>query len=155
MKYSAIVWEENERPERLYQRLIAHLQDNLLTSDSTLLHDGAKPTQNEDLSPTTERLAVLHWMELIHPGLPALVQRTFAHDLQKMTLKDLQPQICDAIDSFLEELKNDDIKVSRANFREFSNHSVRRPAPARYANKPRSGARANPTPGVTRTECRV
>ena len=44
-------------------------------------------------------------MELIHPGLAALVQCTFAFDLQKMSLKDLQPQICVAMGDFLEELK--------------------------------------------------
>jgi hypothetical protein len=39
-------------------------------------------------------------MELIHPKLPIFVQRTFAYDLQRMTLKDLQPQIVDALDGF-------------------------------------------------------
>jgi hypothetical protein len=110
MKYSSIVLEENERPERL----IAHLQDNLLTTESPLTHDGEKVTKNEEISPTVERLVVLHWMELINPGLPALVQRTFAFDLQKMSLKDLQPQICVAMDGFLEELRHEDVKVSRA-----------------------------------------
>lgn len=113
MKFSTIVWEEGERPERLYQRILAHLQDNMLTKDSKLKHDGVQVTKNEDISPTVERLAVLRWMELIHPSLPALVQRTFAYDLQRMTLKDLQPQIADALDGFLEELRSDDVKVSR------------------------------------------
>ena len=52
-------------------------------------------------------------MELLHPSLPALVQRTFAYDLQRRTLKDLQPQIADALDGFLEELRHDEIKASR------------------------------------------
>ena len=58
-------------------------------------------------------MAVLRWMELLHPSLPALVQRTFAYDLQRRTLKDLQPQIADALDEFLEELRHDEIKASR------------------------------------------
>ena len=37
------------------------------------------------MSPTVKRIAVLRWIELIHPNLPALVQRTFAYDLQRMT----------------------------------------------------------------------
>ncbi len=74
MKYSAIKLEEGERPERLYQRLIAHLQDNTLTKDSPLMYNGDKVSTAETISPTVERLAVLRWMELIHPGLPALVQ---------------------------------------------------------------------------------
>jgi hypothetical protein len=113
MKFSSISWEEGERPERLYQRLLAHLQDNLLCRGSRLCHDGAPPLVNEEMSPTVERLAVLRWMELIHPSLPSLVQRTFAHDLQRMTLKDLQPQIVDALDGFLEELRQDDVRTSR------------------------------------------
>ena len=115
MKFSTIVWEEGERPERLYQRILAHLQDNLLTTGCKLKHDGVTVSQDEDISPTVERLAVLRWMELIHPNLPALVQRTFAYDLQRMTLKDLQPQIVDALDGFLEELRTDEVKVSRSN----------------------------------------
>ena len=113
MRFSSITWEEGERPERLYQRILAHLQDNLLHSGSRLKHNGETPRVNEDMSPTVERLAVLRWMELIHPSLPALVQRTFAYDLQRMTLKDLQPQIVDALDGFLEELRQDDVRASR------------------------------------------
>jgi len=113
MKFSSISWEEGERPERLYQRVLAHLQDNLLCRGSRLCHDGEPPAKNEEMSPTVERLAVLRWMELIHPSLPSLVQRTFAHDLQRKTLKDLQPQIVDALDGFLEELRQDDVRTSR------------------------------------------
>ena len=54
--------------------------------------------EEEVMCPTMERWLVLHWMQLIHPGLPASVQ----------------PQICDAIPGFLAELNNDDIKASRA-----------------------------------------
>ena len=126
MKYSSIVWEDGERPERLYQRIVAHLQDNLLCAGSTLLHNGITPTQNEELSPTVERLAVLRWMELLHPSLPALVQRTFAHDLQRMSLKDIQPQIVHALDGFMEELRQDDARITRV----FAAPSRRRPQQA-------------------------
>ena len=119
MKFSSIVWEEGERPERLYQRLLAHVQDNLLTTGSKLKHDGATPTQNESISPTVERMVVLRWLELLHPGLPALVQRTFAYDLGHMTLKDIQPQVVDALDGFLAELKSEDVKSARVNMGRF------------------------------------
>ena len=49
MKLSSIVWEEGERPERLYQRILAHFQDNLLRKDSKLKHNDATPTSNEDI----------------------------------------------------------------------------------------------------------
>ena len=113
MKFTSITWEDGERPERLYQRILAHLQDNLLRKDSKLKHDGVTPTHDEDISPTVERLAVLRWMELIHPSLPVLVQRTFAFDLQRMTLKDIQPQIVDALDGFLEEIRSEEVKSAR------------------------------------------
>ena len=80
--------------------------------NSKLKHNDRNPTKDEDISPTIERLAVLHWMELIQPSLPALVQCTFAYDLQRMTLKDLQPLIADALDGFLEEMRHDDIKTA-------------------------------------------
>lgn len=115
LKFTAIKWESGERPEKLYRRVMAHLQDNLLTTECNLLHNGAKPTSNEVMSPTVERLAVIKWMELIDPDLPALVARTFAYDLQRMTLKELQPQIRDAMDGFLDELKQkrEDVQASQ------------------------------------------
>lgn len=127
MKFSSITLEDGERPERLYQRILAHLQDNLLCSGSRLKHDGSTPDKNEEISPTVERLAVLRWMELLHPSLPSLVQRTFARDLQQMTLKDLQPQIVDALDGFMEELRQDDVRSAR----------VFAPAQTRYRSQPR------------------
>ena len=97
----SFVLEDDERPEQLYQRLITHLKDNLLTINSSLTYDGAKVTKNKDTSPTVVFLVVLHWMEFIHPSLPALVQRTFSFDLETMSLKDLQPQICVTMDGLL------------------------------------------------------
>ena len=58
LKISSIKQQEGERYETLFQRIIAHLEDNLLTVDSGLIHDGAPIDQNEEMSPTTERLAV-------------------------------------------------------------------------------------------------
>lgn len=114
MKYYSIRWEEGERPERLYQRLLAHLQDNLLTRDGKIQHDGECPTVDEDMSATVERLCVLRWMDLIHPGLINLVTRTFANDLLNKSLKDMQPQIVDALDGLLDELRaNDSSSASR------------------------------------------
>ena len=84
MSFSQITWEglDKERPERLYRRILSHLQDNLLQQGSKLKHDEKTPETDEHMSPTVERLAVLRWMELIHPRLSQLVARTFAYDLQ-------------------------------------------------------------------------
>lgn len=116
MTYSTISREEGERPERLYQRVVAHLQDNLLQTSTSMTYEGNEVTTDEVMSPTVYRLAVLRWMELIHPKLPQLVARTYANDLQTKTLKDLQPLICRAVNGFLEEIKAEDsqIEASRA-----------------------------------------
>jgi hypothetical protein len=144
MRYSSIALEEGERPERLYHRLMAHITDNLLTKDSALQHGGEKVVKNEDFSPSLERLVVLRWMELIHPGLPTLVQRTFAYDLQRMTLKDLQPQICDAIPGFLEELKNDEnVRASRAHVQHYGGRPTRGPSNRSFGSAPSSSRSYN------------
>ena len=90
LRLSTIKREIDERYETFYQRIVAHIEDNLLTVDSGLQHDGATPTSNEDLSPTTERLAVYLWITAIDPRLPAYISRVYAHDLQSKRLKDLQ-----------------------------------------------------------------
>lgn len=113
-KYLLIKQEPDERPERLYYRLLSHIQDNLLTTDSKLMHDGNKCETDEVMCPTLERLIVLHWLSSLHVGLPALIIRTFAFDMQRMTFKDLFPQICEALDGFLEELRQNDISASLA-----------------------------------------
>lgn len=160
MKLSAIKLEENERPERLYQRILAHLQDNLLIKDSKLKHDGQKVTQNEDISPTVERLAVLRWMEVIDPDLPNHVARAFAHDLQTMTLKDLQPQIVDAMDSLLEEISSKRVTCSASRTLSYASQGRSRP-PSRFENRlfsrgaPKSQRRFPPSQTSRRGICRI
>ena len=130
LKISSIKRQEGERYETLFQRIIAHLEDNLLTVDSGLLHDGAPVEQNEEMSPTTERLAVYLWLNLIDERLLAYVSRVYAHDLQTRSLKDIQPQICSAMDSLLLELNaQEDIQVqfSKSSYRQRPRQNNRRP----------------------------
>ena len=116
MRFLDIKWEGQgvERPETLFRRIKSHLQDNLLTSGSKLQHDESVIAMDEVLSPTVERLAVLRWMELLHPKLPALVARTFAYDLQRRTLKDIQPQIVDCLVGLLDQIHRDELQASHA-----------------------------------------
>ena len=90
-----------ERPGRYYRRLMAHVSDNLLTPDSSLKHNGENCTVKEDMSATLERFVLVRWLNILHPGLPVLVQRTFAFDLQRTTLKNLQFRIYDAMEGLL------------------------------------------------------
>lgn len=135
MKINAITWEEGERPERLFQRLMSHGQDNLLLKDGKLTYNGAAPVKDEDMSPTAERLIIMRWLDLMHPRLYLLVCRTFAYDLTRMCLTDLQPQIVDSLDSLLEELRNEDAHTSAAyssgNSRRYVKPQPRRPQQGR------------------------
>ena len=44
--------EADERPEDLFQRLMAFTEENLLCHDSTITQDGQIPNEDEELSPT-------------------------------------------------------------------------------------------------------
>ena len=110
-----ITRKPDERYEIFYQRIVAHLEDNLLTVASGLHHDGALPTDDEVMSPTTERLAVYLWLNLIDHRLPSYIARIYAHDLQSHTLKDIQPRLSQSMDSLLTEISTqEDIQVHYA-----------------------------------------
>ena len=116
MKYLFIKKELDEHPERLYQCARTHLEDNLLKRDGKMKHDGVAVDTDEDMIPKVECLAVLYLI-LIEPldeDLPGYVTRAFAHVLQSMSLKDLQLQIVDSFDSFLEEINSKMINCSCA-----------------------------------------
>lgn len=105
----------NERPEDLYQRLVAFFEDNLLTVQSGLSHCGDLPTSDEDMSPSLENTVVCLWLQLIRPGLPQLVKQKYGAELRNKTLASLRPEISTALDSLLEELTStEDAKVLRA-----------------------------------------
>ena len=86
LSLSEIHRKDDERVETFFQRIMAHLEDNLLTVSSGLQHDGAVLVADECMSPTTERLAVYLWLSLIDKRLPSYVARVYAHDLQTKTL---------------------------------------------------------------------
>ena len=88
LRLSSIRHQEGERYETFFQRIVAHLEDNLLTTGSTIKHEGAEITANEEMTPTVERLAVYLWLTLIDSRLPAYISRVYAHDLQSQSLKD-------------------------------------------------------------------
>ena len=96
------------------------IRDNLLLSSGKIKHNGKVPTTDEKLSPTTERLIVLRWLQILHPALPGHVANVFAHDLQTKSLKDLQPQIAEQIDDLLHQVdqkENLDVSFSRLSTR--------------------------------------
>ena len=56
LKLSSIKREEHERYETFSQRIVAHLEDNLLTVASCTIHDGAPVAVDEEMSPTMNDL---------------------------------------------------------------------------------------------------
>ena len=73
--------QPDERPEDLFQRLMAFFEDNLLSVHGGLTHHGEQVTADEDLSPTLVNTVVVLWLQLIHPGLPLLVKPQVAQAL--------------------------------------------------------------------------
>ena len=113
LRLSDIRLEEGERYETFYQRIMAHIEDNLLTTSCGLTFDGDDVSDDEELSPTTERLGVYLWLTKIDERLPSFVGRVYAHDLQTKSLKDIQPQLAASMDSLLADLAvQDEIKIN-------------------------------------------
>ena len=113
LKLATIKYRDGERYEAFFQRIMAHLYDNLLSAESELIYDGQVYTSSEEMSPSTERLAVFLWLHYIDERLPMYVSRVYSHDLQKMSLKDLQPTLSQNMQSLLIELAaQEDIKLS-------------------------------------------
>ena len=77
--------ESNERPEDLYQRLMAFVEDILLKANS-LSQSGDLITEDEELSLSLENFVVLTWLKLIHPDLPRLVKQRYGTELRSRTL---------------------------------------------------------------------
>ena len=96
--------KEGERYETFFQRILAHIDDNLLTAASNIQHDGFEVEKDEVMSLTTERLEVYLWLSLIDKRLPAYIAQVYAHDLSSKSLKDIQPQLLQSMDALLAEL---------------------------------------------------
>ena len=111
--FTDIKFESDERPEDLYQRLMAFVEDNLLKAN-VLSHHGELLDDDEDLSPSLENFVVLTWLQLIHPELPRLVKQRYGTELRTRTLASIKPEISQALNSLLDEIKSaDEAKVMR------------------------------------------
>ena len=102
--FNDIHLETDERPEDLYQRLMAFTEDCLLKAN-VLTHHGEKIEEDEELSPSLENFVVLTWLRLINPELPKLVKQRYGTDLRTRTLASIKPEISQALESLLEEIR--------------------------------------------------
>ena len=106
LDYANIRLEPDERPEDLFQRLVAFVEDSLISKTGAILHHGALPEEDEEMSPTLENLIVLNWLRLIHPDLPRLVKQRYGTELRSKTLASFKPEISQAMTSLLDELRS-------------------------------------------------
>lgn len=112
--FSEIHLAADERPEDLYQRLTAFVEDSLLRANG-LTHNGQAVHEDEELTPTLENFLVLTWLRLIHPSLPRLVKQRYGTELRSRTLASIKPEISQALNSLLEEIRtSDDARILRA-----------------------------------------
>ena len=112
--FSDIHLAADERPEDLYQLLMAFGEDSLLRANG-LTHHGEHVPEDEELTPTLENFVILTWLRLIHPSLPRLVKQRYGTELRSRTLASIKPEISQALNSLLEEIRtSDDAKILRA-----------------------------------------
>lgn len=107
--------EIDERPEDLYQRIIAFTDDSLLRTDGNITHHGVAPDNDEEITATLENMLVLTWLRLIHVDLPHLVKQRYGTELRTRTLASIKPEISQALESLLDEVRTAaDVKVLRS-----------------------------------------
>ena len=102
--FNDIHLETDERPEDLYQCLMAFTEDCLLRAN-VLTHHREKIEEDEEPSPSLENFVVLTWLCLINPKLPKLVKQCYGIDLRTRTLAFIKPEISQALKSLLEEIR--------------------------------------------------
>ena len=113
--FYAIRLKPDERYETLYQRLLAFMDDNLLSVNGGITHHGVAIVADEAMSPTIENMIVLRWLELIHPGLPALVKQKYATNLRAVTLASIKAEVSLALPALLEEINNSEASAAAIN----------------------------------------
>ena len=114
LDFASIHLNPDERPEDLYQRLMAFVEDNLLIQGGGITHHGEAITEDEELSPSLENMIVLTWLKLLHQDLPRLVKQRYGTELRSRTLASIRPEISQALDSLLSELQSSDIGTMRS-----------------------------------------
>ena len=125
--FDDIKLQPSERPENLYQRLMAFVEDSLLRSNCNITHHNEQITEDEELSPTMENFIVLSWLRLINPALPKLVKQRYGTELRSRTLASIKPEISQALSSLLDEIAcSDEGKVMRTEVSSFRGNHNRR-----------------------------
>ena len=114
LDFSDIHQNPEERPEDLFQRLSAFVEDNLSCRNNGITHHGAEVEEDEKMSPSLENFVVLTWLHLLHPDLPRLIKQRYGTELRSRTLASIKPEISQALSSLLDEVHtSEDVKIMR------------------------------------------
>ena len=138
LDFADLKLKPGERPEDLYQRIVAFVEDNLLTTESGISHHDEEPNDDEELTPMVENMIVVTWLRLVHPELPALVKQRYGTELRNQTLASIKPEISAAMTSLLESLNStEEARVMRSTGRfNFNQGSRRSPSNKQSAFSP-------------------
>ena len=81
-------WEldTTERPEDLFQRLVAFVEESLLGSICYLTHHNEQITENVKLSLTLKNFVVFSWQCLINAALPKFVKQRYGTSAPELSL---------------------------------------------------------------------
>lgn len=134
--FADIHLEGNERPEDLYKTLMAFEEDVLLKANS-LSHHGNLITEDEELTLSLENYVVLTWLQHVHLKLPKLVKQRYGTELRSRTLVSIKPEISQALDSLLDEIRaSDDAEVMRTATNTFRRTTLTKRLPRRGIRPP-------------------
>ena len=95
---------------------MAFVEDNLLKEDGGVKHHNENLTEDKELSlhNSFDNFIVLTWLRLIHQNLHNLVNQRYGPELSTRTIASIKPEISQAINSFVEELRaNKEARVMR------------------------------------------
>jgi hypothetical protein len=106
LDFSLFKLQCDEKYEDLFQRLSSFFQDNLLSPESGVTHNGE--AVDEETTPFMENITVVLWLQMIHPELPALVKQRYGTELRNKSIASLKPEISHALDTLVDELRSAD-----------------------------------------------
>ena len=98
-----ITRNSSETPQQLYSRLKQAYDDNLIKAASIKYKDTVLAS-DEELSPTLHCSIILHWLQILHPGLRDLVTQRFGTELRGASYASIFPEISRSVDSLMKDL---------------------------------------------------
>ena len=98
-------FELEKCPEDLFLCLTAVFEDNILTTNGVLKHQGELLPEGEEMKPSLKNFITLFWLKLIYKDLLYLVKQCYGTKLRSQTLASIKPEVSQAIQSMLDELR--------------------------------------------------